>query len=66
MRFYALPRYFYSVNVTYNATMIQGDVIVFIDEVDSLATSREGAIHEATRKMLGIQNICRRITDNPD
>lgn len=29
-----------------------GSVILFIDEVDSLATSRESGLHEATRRIL--------------
>ena len=29
-----------------------GSVILFIDEVDALATSREGGLHEATRRIL--------------
>ena len=29
-----------------------GSVILFIDEVDSLATNRESGLHEATRRIL--------------
>ena len=29
-----------------------GSVILFIDEIDALATSREGGLHEATRRIL--------------
>ena len=31
-----------------------GDAIIFIDEVDSLATSRDTSMHEATRRLLSV------------
>ena len=33
---------------------IKGDVIIFIDEIDALATSRDSQIHEASRRTLGV------------
>ena len=36
----------------FEAAQAMGSVILFIDEVDSLATSREGGLHEATRRIL--------------
>jgi SpoVK/Ycf46/Vps4 family AAA+-type ATPase len=36
----------------FEAAQAMGSVIVFIDEVDSLATSRETGLHEATRRIL--------------
>jgi len=32
-----------------------GDSIVFIDEVDALATRRSGNMHEATRRLLSVR-----------
>ena len=32
-----------------------GDSIVFIDEVDALATRRSGSMHEATRRILSVR-----------
>lgn len=36
----------------FEAATAMGSVILFIDEVDSLATSREAGLHEATRRIL--------------
>ncbi len=36
----------------FEAAQALGSVILFIDEIDSLATSRETGIHEATRRIL--------------
>jgi SpoVK/Ycf46/Vps4 family AAA+-type ATPase len=36
----------------FEAAQALGSVILFIDEVDSLATSREQGLHEATRRIL--------------
>lgn len=36
----------------FEASAALGSVILFIDEVDSLATSRESGLHEATRRIL--------------
>jgi SpoVK/Ycf46/Vps4 family AAA+-type ATPase len=36
----------------FEAASAMGSVILFIDEVDSLATSRESGLHEATRRIL--------------
>lgn len=36
----------------FEAASAMGSVILFIDEVDSLATSREAGLHEATRRIL--------------
>jgi SpoVK/Ycf46/Vps4 family AAA+-type ATPase len=36
----------------FEAAKAMGQAILFIDEIDSLATSREGGIHEATRRIL--------------
>ena len=36
----------------FEAAQAMGSVILFIDEVDSLATSREAGLHEATRRIL--------------
>lgn len=36
----------------FEAAQALGSVILFIDEVDSLATSRETGLHEATRRIL--------------
>ena len=36
------------------AARIQGKALLFLDEVDSLATSRGGDMHEATRRVLGV------------
>lgn len=36
----------------FEAAAAMGSVILFIDEVDSLATSRESGLHEATRRIL--------------
>ena len=36
----------------FEASAAMGSVILFIDEVDSLATSREAGLHEATRRIL--------------
>lgn len=36
----------------FEAAAAMGSVILFIDEVDSLATSREAGLHEATRRIL--------------
>lgn len=36
----------------FEAAQAIGSVILFIDEVDSLATSREAGLHEATRRIL--------------
>ena len=36
----------------FEACAAMGSVILFIDEVDSLATSRESGLHEATRRIL--------------
>lgn len=36
----------------FEAAQAMGSVILFIDEIDALATSREGGIHEATRRIL--------------
>jgi len=36
----------------FEAASALGSVILFIDEVDSLATSREAGLHEATRRIL--------------
>lgn len=31
-----------------------GGCLLFLDEIDSLATSRDGDMHEATRRLLGV------------
>jgi len=36
----------------FEAAQAMGSVILFIDEIDSLATSREAGLHEATRRIL--------------
>ena len=36
----------------FEAAQAMGKCIIFIDEIDSLATSRETGIHEATRRIL--------------
>lgn len=36
----------------FEAAQAMGSVIMFIDEIDALATSREGGLHEATRRIL--------------
>lgn len=36
----------------FESASAMGSVILFIDEVDSLATSRESGLHEATRRIL--------------
>ena len=36
----------------FEAAQAMGSVILFIDEIDALATSREGGLHEATRRIL--------------
>lgn len=36
----------------FEAAQAMGSVILFIDEIDALATSREGGLHEATRRVL--------------
>lgn len=36
----------------FEAAQALGSVILFIDEIDSLATSREAGLHEATRRIL--------------
>ena len=36
----------------FEAAQAMGKSIVFIDEIDSLATSRETGLHEATRRIL--------------
>ena len=36
----------------FEAAQAMGSVILFIDEIDSLATSRESGLHEATRRIL--------------
>lgn len=39
-------------NTIFEATKALGKSIIFIDEIDSLATSRDDGIHEATRRIL--------------
>lgn len=36
----------------FEAAQAMGSVILFIDEIDALATSRESGLHEATRRIL--------------
>lgn len=43
----------------FNACEALGDSLIFLDEIDSLATSRDSNIHEATRRILSV--LLRRI-----
>lgn len=38
----------------FDAAKELGNTIIFLDEIDSLATSRDGNIHEATRRVLSV------------
>lgn len=39
-------------SLIFEAAQAMGSCIIFIDEIDSLATSRESGLHEATRRIL--------------
>ena len=43
-----------NLSAIFDACQNLGDVIIFLDEIDSLATSRDGNIHEATRRVLSV------------